>query len=139
MAVCVPSPNFHFWFMRPPNHGQYLTSDGRVCRPHPPKINVARAFHGGLFKHKKIKVVIPKRPDQRYAMLSAIVHNMRQHENPESILDGFFDVMLKFPNDWVQLLYHDITLVMDSQGNDDFLEALLGHLRHEESENRIIV
>ena len=87
----------------------------------------------------EIKVTIPKRPDQRYAMLSAIVHHMRQHENPESLLNGFFDVMLKFPNDWVQLLYHDITLVMDSQGNDDFLEDLLGHTLHEELENRIIV
>ena len=87
----------------------------------------------------EIKVTIPKRPDQRYAMLSAIVHNLRQNENPEDLLNGFFDIMLKFPNDWVQLLYHDITLVMDSQGNDDFIEALLDHPRHEELENRIIV
>ena len=31
MSACAPSPNFHFCFMRPPNHGQFLTSDGRVC------------------------------------------------------------------------------------------------------------
>ena len=37
----------------------------------------------------EIKVKIPKRPDQRYAMLSAIVHTMRQHENPEELLNGF--------------------------------------------------
>ena len=72
-------------------------------------------------------------------MLSAIVHNMRQHEEPDTLLNGFFDIMLKFPNDWVQLLYHDITLVMDAQGNDDFIEALLDHVRHEELENRIVV
>jgi len=36
-------------------------------------------------------------------------------------------------------LYHDITLVMDAQGNDDFIEALLDHVRHEELENRIVV
>jgi hypothetical protein len=87
----------------------------------------------------EIKVSIPKRPDQRYAMLSAIVHNMRQHEEPEILLNGFFDVMLKFPNDWVQLLYHDITLVMIDQDNEDFLEALLSHPNHEELENRIII
>ena len=87
----------------------------------------------------EIKVTIPKRPDQRYAMLSAIVHNMRQHENPEELLNGFFDIILKFPNDWAQLLHHDITLVMDSEGKEDFLEALLDHPRHEELENRIIV
>jgi hypothetical protein len=46
---------------------------------------------------------------------------------------------LKFPNDWVQLLYHDITLVMDSQGNDEFLEELFEHPLHAELENRIIV
>jgi hypothetical protein len=87
----------------------------------------------------EIKPTIPKRPDQRYAMLSAIVHNMRQHENPEVLLNGFFDIILKFPNDWAQLIHHDITLVMDSEGKEDFLEALLEHPLHEELENRIIV
>ena len=87
----------------------------------------------------EIKATIPKRPDQRYATLSAIVHNMRQVEEPENLLNGFFDVMLKFPNDWVQLLYHDITLVMDSDGKDEFLVALFDHPRHEELENRIVV
>ena len=57
----------------------------------------------------EIKVKIPKRPDQRYAMLSAIVHTMRQHENPEELLNGFFDIILQFPNDWAQLV-HTMTL-----------------------------
>ncbi|MDE0954314.1 MAG: hypothetical protein OR994_06535 [Candidatus Poseidoniales archaeon] len=87
----------------------------------------------------EIKVTIPKRPDQRYAMLSAIVHNMRQAEEPEKLLNGFFDVMLKFSNDWVQLLYHDITLVMDSEGKNEFIAALLDHPRQEELDNRIVV
>ena len=81
----------------------------------------------------------PKRPDQRYAMLSAIVHNMRQHENPEELLNGFFDIVLKFPNDWAQLIHHDITLVMDSEGKDDFLIALMEHPQHIDLENRIIL
>ena len=71
----------------------------------------------------EIKATIPERPDQRYAMLSAIVHNMRQHENPEELLNGFFNIILKFPNDWAQLMHHDISLVMDSEGKEDFLEA----------------
>jgi hypothetical protein len=72
-------------------------------------------------------------------MLSAIVHNIRQHDDPVTLINGFFDVMLKFSNDWVQLLYHDITLVMDSLGNDEFTEALMEHPRHEELENRIVL
>ena len=48
---------------------------------------------------------------------------MRQHERPE-LTDGF-DIILKFPNDWAQLIHHDIPLVMDSEGKEDFLEALL--------------
>jgi hypothetical protein len=87
----------------------------------------------------EIKATVPKRPDQRYAMLSAIVHNLRQHQSPEDLLGGFFEIILKFPNDWAQLLHHDITLVMDNEGKDDFLEALLEHPLHEELENRIIV
>jgi len=87
----------------------------------------------------EIKATIPKRPDQRYAMLSAIVHNMRQHESPEELLNGFFDIILKFPNDWAQLLHHDVTLVMDSEGKDDFLESFLDHPLHEQLENRIIL
>ena len=93
----------------------------------------------GRMLRGEIKPTIPKRPDQRYAMLSAIVHNMRQHERPEELLNGFFDIILKFPNDWAQLMHHDITLVMDSEGKEDFLEAFLDHPQHEELENRIIV
>ncbi len=85
----------------------------------------------------EIKVTIPKRPDQRYAMLSAIIHNIRQHENPVNQINGLFDIMLKFPNDWTQLLYHDITLVMDS--NDEFIESLFEHEKYEELENRIVI
>ena len=55
------------------------------------------------------KIKVPKRPDQKYAMLSALVHNIRQHENPADILNGIFDIILKFPNDWIQLIHHDLT------------------------------
>ena len=88
---------------------------------------------------KEIKVTIPKRSDQRHAMLSAIVHNIRQRDKPEELLDGLFDIILKFPNDWAQLLYHDITLVMDKLGNDDFLEEMFDHPRHQELENKIVL
>ena len=72
-------------------------------------------------------------------MLSAIVHNMRQHERPEELLNGFLDIILKFPNDWSQLMYHDIILVMRSENNHDFIEAFREHPLHEELENRITI
>ncbi len=87
----------------------------------------------------EIAVRVPKRPDQRYAMLSAIVHHIRQHSNPEQILNGFFDIVLKFPNDWAQLIHHDVLLVMISEGKDDFLEAMMEHPKHEDLEKRIVI
>ena len=64
------------------------------------------------------KIKVPKRPDQKYAMLSALVHNIR-------------------PNDWIQLIHHDLTLVMDNEGKTDFLDSMMNHPRHEELVNRI--
>ncbi len=93
----------------------------------------------GKMLRGEIKPSIPKRPDQRYAMLSAIVHNLRQSEQPELLIDGFMEIMLKFPNDWMQLLYHDITLVMDSEDKDEFLDALMLHQKQKEIVSRIVI
>ena len=87
----------------------------------------------------EIKAEVPKRPDQRYAMVSAIVHNLRQSEHPENLLNGLFDILLKFPNDWIQLVHHDLTLAMDSDGNDEFLIAFFDHPRHQELEGKILL
>lgn len=87
----------------------------------------------------EIAVKVPKRPDQRYAMLSAIVHHIRQRKKPEEILNGFFDIVLKFPNDWAQLIHHDVMLVMLSENNEQFIEEMMTHPRHEDLEKRIIV
>ncbi|HIF45960.1 MAG TPA: AAA family ATPase [Candidatus Poseidoniales archaeon] len=87
----------------------------------------------------EIKAEVPTRPDQRYAMVSAIVHNLRQSEHPENLLDGLFDILLKFPNDWIQLVHHDLTLAMDSDGNDEFLIAFFDHPRHQELEGKILL
>ncbi len=87
----------------------------------------------------EIKVKIPSRSDRRYAMLSAIIHTLRQHENPISILNGFYDVLLAFPNDWIQLIYHDTRLVMESEDKEDFLIAMFDHPKHETIEAKIIV
>ncbi len=73
------------------------------------------------------KVSVPERSDQRYAMVSALVYHVRQHEKPVEILNGLFNIMLKFPNDWIQLIYHDITLVMESDNKYDFIESLMDH------------
>ena len=87
----------------------------------------------------EIAVKVPKRPDQRYAMLSAIVHHIRQRKKPEEILNGFFDIVLKFPNDWAQLIHHDVMLVMLSENNEQFIEEMMTHPSHEDLEKRIIV
>ena len=93
----------------------------------------------GRMLAREIKITVPKRPDQRYAMLSAIVHHVRQHETPESLVDGLFEIILSFPNDWAQLLYHDLTLVMDKEDKDLFLEELLEHPSHVDLANRIVI
>ena len=85
----------------------------------------------------QIKPKIPKRSDRRYAMMSAIVHNVRQHDDPISILDGLLELLLAFPNDWMQLIHHDITLVMGSQDDIDFLDAMFAHPKHEILETKI--
>ena len=93
----------------------------------------------GKMLRGEIKPSVPKRPDQKYAMLSAIVHNLRQCENPEDLIDGFIEILLKFPNDWMQLLYHDITLVMDYDDKDEFLDALMIHNKQKEIVSRIVI
>jgi len=60
---------------------------------------------------RESKVEIPKRSDQRFAMVSAIVYQIRQHDNPSDLVDGLLDIMVEFPNDWLQLMVHDITLL----------------------------
>ena len=81
---------------------------------------------------------VPKRPDQRYAMLSAIVHHIRQRKKLKKSLTDF-DIVLKFPNDWAQLIHHDVMLVMLSENNEQFIEEMMTHPRHEDLEKRIIV
>lgn len=87
----------------------------------------------------EIKAKVPQRPDQRYAMASAIVHNIRQHEHPETLLNGLFDVLLKFPNDWIQLIHHDLSLSMDNDGKEQFLIEFFDHSRHIELEGKILL
>ena len=84
-----------------------------------------------------IRVKIPKRPDQKYAMISAIVHHMRQHEQPEDLLNGFFDIITEFSNDWAQLLHHDISLLFRS--NLDFFETFREHPQYAVMANKIVI
>jgi len=64
---------------------------------------------------KEIRVKIPKRSDQKFAMVSAIVHHIKQHDAPESLVDGFLDIAAALPNDWLQLIIHDIRKIPDLQ------------------------
>ena len=84
-----------------------------------------------------IRVKIPKRPDQKYAMISAIVHHIRQHEQPENLLNGFFDIITEFSNDWAQLLHHDISLLFRS--NLDFFETFREHPQYATMANKIVI
>jgi len=92
----------------------------------------------GKMLKSEIKPSIPKRPDQKYAMTSAIVHYLRQHESPEDLIDGYMDILLEFPNDWMQLLQHDIEMVMDIEEKDDFIDELMLHGKYKEMSSRII-
>ena len=71
-------------------------------------------------------VKIPKRSDQKFAMVSAIVYQIRHSEKPEELLDGLFDIMVEFPNDWLQLIVHDLSLI---KSLGDFIGLCYEHPR----------
>jgi DNA polymerase III delta prime subunit len=85
---------------------------------------------------KEIKVKIPGRADQRFAMVSAIVHHIKQHDSPELLVDGFLDIATALPNDWLQLIIHDIRKIPDLR---DFANLCIVHPRwDDEIGHRII-
>jgi hypothetical protein len=81
---------------------------------------------------REIKAKVPKRSDQRFAMASALVYHLKQVNSPEELLDGLFDVMIEFPNDWLQLILHDIDISLNG-----FIEICYEHPRFNEIANRI--
>ena len=74
--------------------------------------------------NREIKPKVPSRSDQRFAMVSAIVYHLKQHNNPELLVDGLFDVIAKFPNDWLQLVVHDLDICLNG-----FIEVCYEHPR----------
>jgi len=86
-----------------------------------------------------IEVEIPERADQRYAMLSAIIHHMRQANSPELLLDGLFEILLELTADWVQLIHHDFALAMDADGKTELVIAFFEHPAHSLIEDMIFV
>jgi len=84
------------------------------------------------------KLVIPERSDQRYALISALVTHVLEEPDIGVIINGVFDVLLAFTNDWCQVAYHDIQLTLTSRGRIDDLELLSNHPRHEELEEKIL-
>tara|TARA_X000001036_G_C20658316_1_gene797895 strand:- start:552 stop:1628 length:1077 start_codon:yes stop_codon:yes gene_type:complete len=81
---------------------------------------------------REIKAKVPKRSDQRFAMASALVYHLKQQVSPEKLIDGLFDVMIEFPNDWLQLILHDIDISLDG-----FIDECYEHPRFNEIANRI--
>lgn len=81
---------------------------------------------------REIKAKVPKRSDQRFAMASALVYHLKQVNSPEELLDGLFDVIIEFPNDWLQLILHDIDISLSG-----FIELCYEHPRFNEIANRI--
>jgi hypothetical protein len=74
--------------------------------------------------NREIKPKVPSRSDQRFAMVSAIVYHLKQHNNPETLIDGLFDVIMQFPNDWLQLVIHDLDICLPG-----FIEICYEHPR----------
>jgi hypothetical protein len=81
---------------------------------------------------REIKAKVPSRSDQRFAMASALIYHLKQTEKPEGLIDGLFDVMIEFPNDWLQLILHDVELSIDG-----FIDVIYEHPRFDEIANKI--
>ena len=84
------------------------------------------------------EVVIPERSDQRYALISALVTHILEEPDIGVIINGIFDVLLAFTNDWCQVAYHDIQLTLTSRGRLADLTLLSTHPLHEELEERLL-
>jgi len=81
---------------------------------------------------KEIKAKVPGRSDQRFAMASALIYHLKQNDKPEELIDGLFDVMVEFPNDWLQLILHDVELSIEG-----FIDVIYEHPRFDEIANKI--
>jgi hypothetical protein len=84
------------------------------------------------------KITIPERSDQRYALISALVTHILEEPDIGVIINGIFDVLLAFTNDWCQVAYHDIQLTLTARGRLKDLTLLTTHPRHEELEEKIL-
>ena len=84
------------------------------------------------------EVFIPDRSDQKFALISAMVHHVLEEPDIGTIVNGVIDIMLAFTNDWCQMAYHDIELTLTGRGRLDDLIILTTHARHEELEAKIL-
>ena len=84
------------------------------------------------------ELFIPERSDQKYALISALVTHILEEPDIGVIINGIFDVLLEFTNEWCQVAYHDIQLTLTSRGRLSDLQLLSDHARHEELEEKIL-
>lgn len=87
----------------------------------------------------EVNVDFPERSDQRYAMVTAAVHMMIQDENATDLVTGFLNFILKIPNDWAQLAYHDLTRTLSEMGRSSLMETLLTNDLHASLEDKIFL
>ena len=84
------------------------------------------------------KIVIPERTDQKFALVSAMVHHILEKSDIGQILNGVIDILVGFTNDWCQMAYHDIEQTLTGRGRLDDLNLLITHPRHIELEDKIL-
>ena len=84
------------------------------------------------------EVAIPERTDQKFALVSAMVHHILERPDIGQILNGVIDILVGFSNDWCQMAYHDIEQTLTGRGRLDGLSLLINHPRHVELEDKIL-
>jgi hypothetical protein len=83
-------------------------------------------------------VFIPDRADQKFGLVSAMVHHILEEPDLLGIINGIFDILLAFSNDWCQMAYHDLELTLTGRHRLDDLALIKTHLRHEEILDKLL-
>jgi len=83
-------------------------------------------------------VIIPDRADQKFGLVSAMVHHVLDEPDISGIINGLIDVLLAFSNDWCQMAYHDLELTLTGRRRLNDLNLIKTHLRHEELLDKLL-
>jgi len=83
-------------------------------------------------------VDIPERSDQRFGLISAMVHHVLELKDITEVINGVFDLLLALSTDWSQVAYHDLELTLAARDRLDDLMLIKTHLRHPELEEKLL-